>query len=325
MSDERPADQEAIWQQLRAVEPPTGAQQRVLRALEARLPRRRRAAWFAVPAAVIAAAVIAVVVLRTGGGEATGPLVVSADGARQGERPIAAGERVGGGPIRVDGSLRVALDRAAVEVIGPATVELSRARVELREGRLDVDGEVEVAGPTCSARIRGRGRVELRRAELHVTVFAGSAELVPPETSCVVIEPPPPITASAAAAAPSPREAPVAPPAAPSPIAPAPPAPRSAPKPAPPPPSELAQQTEAYWAAQRVRERDPQAALELLRAFSQRWPRAPIRHEVDLAIVDLLVRLDRTDAAQRAAREFLRLHPDSPRAADVRRIAEGAP
>jgi hypothetical protein len=320
MIDERPADQEAIWQRVRGLEPPPGAKQRVNDAVLARARRSpARYAWLAIPAAAIAAAVVWLVVQPGGDAAPAGPLVVAASGAQQGTTRVAAGDRLADGAVRVDGSLRLALDRASVDVVGPALFEVSRQAVVLREGQVRIEGSAEVAGPACKATIRGTSTVEVKPATMLVTVIAGSAEIAPPDLSCSVVDLS--VNRPETATAPTPR--PPEPPAGPAPVAVAPP-PEPAPKRVADPRSDLALQSEAYFAAQRVRATDPAGALAKLRAIVRRWPRAAIRHEVDLGIIDILVELGRTDEARRAARRFLADHPRSERAGEIREIAGDA-
>jgi TolA-binding protein len=86
--------------------------------------------------------------------------------------------------------------------------------------------------------------------------------------------------------------------------------------------ADLAAQTAAYREAHALREREPAAALAKLREIVKRWPRAAIRHEVDLAVIDALVRLGKTGDAKKAARGFIRDYPASARATEIRAIAE---
>jgi len=232
--------------------------------------------------------------------------------------------------VRVEDRMRIDLGGAEVEVVGPAAVEVSRRNVVLRAGQVQVFGDVDVAGPACTAHVRGRGDVELRDTRLVVRVFAGSAEITPPELTCEVID----LSASSRTAArePAPPASPAPAPAAPPIVEEAPPPPEREPARPPSPAtrtaptpnltaSALKQQSDAYWAAQRLREQDPAAALALLHDFTKRWPRSPLGHEVDLAAVDTLVQLGRADDARAAARRFLRRFPDSARADHVRTIA----
>jgi hypothetical protein len=468
-TDDRPVAQEAIWKQLRTVEPSVGARERVRTGVERRLARSRPWLWIALPIAVTVAAAVALVVSVRSGGDSTGPTVVAASGVTQGDRAVAAGEPLAPGAVDVGatGSLRVSLLQAAVAVAGPARVALANDAVELFAGRVEIEGSAEIRGPTCTARVRGKSVAELDRARLVVTVIAGSAEIVPPQQDCEVVDllraastmPKEPVgvaastppTAAVAASMPSkaavaadtpstspppqvataaPSKAAVAadtpltnpPPqvatAAPSmepPVAVAAEMPSNQPPvkvaaakveparvepakveparveparvepakvghakvepakiepakvepakvepekvepakvgpvkvepakvgsgklepakvepamvervqpPAPATTDELPAQMAAYREAHGLRERDPAAALSKLRELVKRWPRAAIRHEVDLAVIDALVRLGKSGEAKKAARSFVRDYPTSARANDIRAIAE---
>ncbi len=84
--------------------------------------------------------------------------------------------------------------------------------------------------------------------------------------------------------------------------------------------SELSQQVADYRRA--IAQADPAATLEQLRAHRRKWGQSPIAHEVDLRIIEALVRLGRRVESAQAARQFLLNYPNSARAADIRRIAE---
>jgi hypothetical protein len=85
-------------------------------------------------------------------------------------------------------------------------------------------------------------------------------------------------------------------------------------------PSDLALQVEAYRAAQV--ETDDAAALERYREIKRRWPAGALDTEVDLRIVQTLVRLQKTDEARAAARAFAAAHPENPRAGEMKTFGE---
>ena len=87
-----------------------------------------------------------------------------------------------------------------------------------------------------------------------------------------------------------------------------------------PPPSDLALQVEAYRAAQA--EADDAAALARYRSIKQRWPGGALETEVDLRIVQTLVRLQQMDQARAAARAFAEAHPGSPQAAEMKTFGD---
>jgi outer membrane protein assembly factor BamD (BamD/ComL family) len=76
---------------------------------------------------------------------------------------------------------------------------------------------------------------------------------------------------------------------------------------------------QAYREALALRGRDDARALELFREMNRRWPRSPLRHEIDLNVVDALVRIGRRDEAAAEARRFLARHPHSTKADQIRK------
>jgi hypothetical protein len=190
---------------------------------------------------------------------------------------------------------------------------------------------------------------------VEVALYAGRADPVPPETECELraaseerSPSPPPRPAAAPTPRPAPPRAPslrrdvaparAAPPAtvaerirqtapaqpivrAPTEIGPLPPAPTPIPMPpAPRKPSDLARQVASYRAARALSGVDDRRALARWRDLSARWPDSPLEPEVEVQIVNALLRLGRRDEALTAAREILRRRPDSSRAAELRAL-----
>jgi hypothetical protein len=83
-------------------------------------------------------------------------------------------------------------------------------------------------------------------------------------------------------------------------------------------PSQLALQVDAYRQALALRGRNDARAVQLWRAMNQRWPRGPLRHEIDLGVIDALVRLGRSAEARSEARAFVERHPRSSKADALR-------
>ena len=78
--------------------------------------------------------------------------------------------------------------------------------------------------------------------------------------------------------------------------------------------SALALQVRAFQAALDLsRQGDDARALRRWRAMARRWPQGALRPEVDFRTIQCLVRLERWDAARRAARAHIRRYPGSPR------------
>ena len=57
---------------------------------------------------------------------------------------------------------------------------------------------------------------------------------------------------------------------------------------------------------------------------SRRWPHSALAHEVDLEIIEALVRLGCRAEARTEARRFLKRYPRSPRVIEVRALLRGA-
>lgn len=85
-------------------------------------------------------------------------------------------------------------------------------------------------------------------------------------------------------------------------------------------PSSLARQVAAYRRALALQGQDDRSALERFRQMRSRWPHGPLAHEVDLRIIETLLRLKRVDAARAEARRFLARHPHSPKADHVGKL-----
>jgi hypothetical protein len=303
VSDPR-RDDDAPWQALREIEPPPGARARVRRKIEASLdaratPRRRvRGVVLLFGAAVSVVVVMWLLVSES----STRPLRARLPSPPVAPQPapattprqvaVAAGQRV-----------ELPLPRGHVSLRGPVDATVGAdARVVLRSGTVDALGRVDVLGPSCEAHVDGSAEVAVARSELVVHVFSGSATVVPADASCRVVELMAPTPSPVVAPAPVPvRRVRTAPPA---------------------PPSPLAAEVAAYRHAITLERVDPIAALGSWRAAQRDWPHGALAHEVDLHVIETLVRLGHADEARVEARAFLARHPDSPRSADVRRIAE---
>lgn len=84
--------------------------------------------------------------------------------------------------------------------------------------------------------------------------------------------------------------------------------------------SELAAQVAAYRQALALGRRDQVAALASFEAMRQRWSRGSMMHEVDLRIIEALLKLNRLPQAREEARRFLRRHPQSPQRTKVEAV-----
>jgi outer membrane protein assembly factor BamD (BamD/ComL family) len=77
---------------------------------------------------------------------------------------------------------------------------------------------------------------------------------------------------------------------------------------------------EAFRAAYQLRRVDAAAAVRRFRLLRARWPGSPLAHEVDLEIIEALIRIGRKAEVRNEASRFLKRYPKSPRAAGVRAL-----
>ncbi len=350
-------DQEALWQAMRGVDPPAGARARVLEGIERSAQRGPRRGWLYAGAG-LAAAAAALALVWSLQAPAARPHVVAVAGGFQSQAALVAGTTLGPEEVVIEARGRIEMDlpKARVEVSGPARLAAAGDRVKLSEGRLTMSGAAEVQAPTCTAAVDGRCQVVVSRQETLVTVFAGTAE-VSPQAGCRVIYSDEQELAArdderaersddndVVAAVPDPnalaageepdddaetdeadadtdteanddaratldtatdrsrrtRRA------------------RGRQRAAAPTPSQLAKQVGEFERAMATADTQPGRTLTALRAFRRSWPNSPLAHEADLAIFEVLTRLDHQAAADRAGRSFLRRYPKSPKAAQVR-------
>lgn len=78
--------------------------------------------------------------------------------------------------------------------------------------------------------------------------------------------------------------------------------------------------THGYREALAQRASSPDRALRAFRRLRQRFPDAPLRHEIDVHVVDLCRRLARRDELVAEAETFLRRYPESPRRNEVSQL-----
>jgi hypothetical protein len=316
--------------------PPPAARVRgeVQRSVRRRRVVRRIAVAAGGAAGVVAAALLALSVpFGSTRPSSAGPLeraeaatVVAAASTSQARRPVGAGDRLESGRVVVGktGHLELRLATADAAVDGPAQIVLGAQRIEIGTGRGHVRGRVQLDGCGCSADVNGEARFEAFTRYLQVVVVAGTVEVRGPDTACRIIdlEPPPSGDVDSSSRAdlvldelavdelavdelavdseprPSTRVAP-----------------RRASR------CDLGEQAEAYRAAMRFRGSNEAALLVELRQIRRQWPRCPLSHEVDLAVIDTLLRAGREDDARREARSFLRRYPNSARRSAIEPIA----
>jgi hypothetical protein len=87
--------------------------------------------------------------------------------------------------------------------------------------------------------------------------------------------------------------------------------------------STLSQVVEDYREARRWNGRDDRIALERWRALRLRWSHSELAQEIDLNLIETLVRLGRLDEARTEARRFAGRYPRSLRAAEMQALGAG--
>lgn len=340
------------WDALKDVDVPVGARsrvrQRVVDALAAPRPRRRRAPLLVAGLALAGTAAAAVVVVARDGGAPPARPVAVADGQR----------------------VALAVGAGHASVVGPAEVRVVDGALRIRQGTVETLGTMAIAGPRCEAHVEGSAQVSVRGDATQVRVFAGFARVAHVDPLCEVIDlttAPTPTAPTPTTPAPAPIDsiAPIDPtpidagvpdaetivaavppravaprprPTAASPIVDA-PAPVvdvspvvTAPPPvvAPPPVAApavaavdpLTAEVAAYRAAVAREAADPVTAVAAWRAVIDRWPDGALAEAAELRLIALLGRLGRRAPQAAAARAFLARHPHSARAAEVARLIE---
>jgi outer membrane protein assembly factor BamD (BamD/ComL family) len=76
---------------------------------------------------------------------------------------------------------------------------------------------------------------------------------------------------------------------------------------------------QAYREAFALRGHDDARAIALFREMNRRWPRSPLRHEIDLNVIDAHVSAGRSAEAAAEAGRFLAHHPHSSKASEIRK------
>ncbi len=360
--DELRAKQEQLWRSVRTLAPPSGAQARVLQRIEANSQRRPRWGYYWLAAAGMIAAAAALL-LWPRIGVIPHAKVVAASGVYHADTPVLPGMALPIENIIVTegGRLELALAHGQIEIEGPAHFDAPLDQpLSLHRGTMHIRGTATVACQQCLAHARGEVQIETTAARTQVTVFAGSADVEASGDTCTVIyaaeyelawaedaaggTAETEDTLSAAPAEPAPgailltdglasddgpdSDDGASARAAEDDVAPtrAAPSARGRQVMAQPDPSELAEQVAAYEGAIARGQTDAKAALVALRQFRRTWPHSPLAHEVDLAIFEFLIQLQRPAEIRRAGRAFLRRYPRSAKAPAVRQaLAEAAP
>ena len=341
MSDELPRDAEEA---LRRFGPGSGDVPELARVRDGALRsiRRRRVARRAA-GTVAVAAIAALVAWTASNGELPwGPSaattavasVTAAEGVSIAGEPVAAGSEIPAGPVSVaaNGELELSLGDAVANVEGPAELVVGERRLAISEGAGRVRGRLAVEGCGCEATVDGEARVEAFQSYLSVVIVAGSVHVESPEVYCRVIE----LDALAGETEREPRaeagtaagedealegaEEPIVEhaaleaaeePAVRRPRARRPRATRC----------DLGAQAEAYREAMALRGRDDALLVRRLREVRREWPRCALSHEVDVALIEALLRAGDEGTARTEAARFLRRYPRSARRDAIEAIA----
>ncbi|MCB9557888.1 MAG: hypothetical protein H6707_17380 [Deltaproteobacteria bacterium] len=234
-----------------------------------------------------------------------------------------------GGPLGKDGPTdpsRPVRSSAAGNSAGHNLVDLHAADRHIADRHIDGAATIR----RLAARRAARGRRHLLGSPATPRV-----DRSPRPTDAVDSAAKPAALAHAAARGPSAKPVVTAPPADPSkgaaardrPLA-AQAAPAAVDAPVSPPPiarsvSRLTQQVAAYRRARALRGDDDRRALQLYQAWLARWPKGALAHETRLQLIDTLLALKAERALLCSAlSDFDRHHPRSPRAEDLRALAQ---
>jgi hypothetical protein len=285
-----------MFERMRSLGPPAGAKERVLRKIEGRARVRRPLRWLALAALPATVALLVVRLHRPPVADTPQPAIVIAPAPTP---PVVA--KVAREPLRTDGTVRFALAHARVSAKGHALIEVGASDIRVREGSAVVDGSLLVQGPACANRVEGRARVSVSDSHVVIAMYEGRALPVADVTSCEIVAAPQPARAQAPLALEEPTPEPL-------------------PEPLPEQPSELAQLVTSYRAALALEGHDDTAALAAWQKLRAESSGGALEPEIDLRIVDTLLRLSRTDEARVAARAFALHHPESARAAEMRTL-----
>ena len=311
--------------------------------------RRQRAIRYGVPAVAAAIAIGAWLGTQENALPAEVRTVARVEGvlgANHEGVALAAGQEIPAGriEIRENGALAMTMGRPGaalrgdLDVRGPAAMELRSDRVILASGSARLRGRIPVEGCGCNAVVDGEAEVETHETVepqfMRFVVLAGEVVAPAPTVHCRIVDlamPEPPETGDGAdhAVAPTaeidddgdPRGDAIAAPESGRPAAgvtrhgarrPVATTGRGG--------CDLAAQAQAYRSAIVMRGHDDRALLDDLRDVRRRFPRCPLSHEVDLAIIEGLLRTGQGENARREASRFLRRYPQSARREDIARI-----
>lgn len=90
-------------------------------------------------------------------------------------------------------------------------------------------------------------------------------------------------------------------------------------------PTPLALQMNEYRSALALSASEPSLALKRLRTLRTTYPQSPLRHEIDIHVLNLLSRANQWSEAKMEARRFLASYPHSVHRLKVQALLDGAP
>ena len=214
--------------------------------------------------------------------------------------------------VRIEsGSVELELASSRFFAEGPAEFSVSKSSISLTSGSGRIIGSAQVSGCGCNASAEGEATFTAGVQSLQVVVIAGAVHAEPMNVHCQITElegldeddratsigehvaqtNPPQVerlqVASRRAAA---QEC------------------------------DLGAQADAYREAMHLRDSDDAGLVAALRRVRRDHRRCPLSHEVDVALIEALLRTGQTAAARREARRFVRRYPRSARRADMERL-----
>ena len=229
------------------------------------------------------------------------------------------GQRIGAKELVLAEGERVEIDLAAgqIGIEGPAEFALSEGRVSVQTGSGRVTGTTELGGCGCEASLEGEATFVAGIETLQIVVVAGSVHVEPQNIHCQVVDLDVPAEIESA----TDEEADELP------VDPAGDAVRGPRRPRTnrliagrEASCDLGAQAEAYREAMRMRGQDDAGLVTSLRQIRRDYRGCPLSHEVDVALIETLLRSGRTSEASREARAFVRRYPRSARREDMQRI-----
>lgn len=249
--------------------------------------------------------------------------VVLARGVQQDGESLWSGDSFRQGPLDVSsgGEATLSYQGIEAEVRGPARLHIEPGQLTVQRGEGTVRGALTLKGGSCEAEVDGEARFEMAHDKLQIVAVAGFVKATSAVVTCEIIDLKAPVSERADA----PAEVPVAnvqdDAVAQSPVVPQRKrAVRRARKASAGTSCDLGAQANAYRRAMALSEASETASA--LRKVRAKWRGCPLSHEVDLALIETLLRGDQKRSARAEAQRFLKRYPASPRRADVRELLQ---